>query len=128
MTQTTAARQMVRRGSKSLPVSPMSSPKTSKKIVHQNPYFTGQFTPSLSTTSENKGWFLMSLLGIQREAVSTHSVTSQIDEEAIEAASNITTEPNPLSDNKKINDSPIKILKAKPSELREMNFWSPTSM
>lgn len=107
-----------RRGSKSLPASPLSSPKSMRK-ANANPFFTGQFASNTSTGENNqKGWFLSGLLGIQREsAQSTQSVVSNISEEAeealeIPAPSNKTQKP----------------LQAKPSELREMNFWSPTSM
>lgn len=107
-----------RRGSKSLPASPLSSPKSMRK-AHANPFFTGHFATNSSSGGENnqKGWFLSGLLGIQREsAISTQSVSniSEEAEEALEipAASNKTQKP----------------LQAKPSELREMNFWSPTSM
>lgn len=107
-----------RRGSKSLPASPLSSPKSMRK-ANANPFFTGQFATNSSTGENNqKGWFLSALLGIQREsAISTQSVVSNISEEAeealeISAPSSKTQKP----------------LQAKPSELREMNFWTPTSM
>lgn len=111
-------RYLGRRGSKSLPASPSSSPKSMRK-AHANPFFTGQFATNASTGENNqKGWFLSSLLGIQREsAISTQSVVSNISEEAEEALE------IPASSNKA-----QKPLQAKPSELREMNFWSPTSM
>lgn len=118
------ARTMMRRGSKSLPVSPVGSPKSVRKINY-NPYFT---TYAAAQTAEpQRGWFLSSLLGVQRETISgtsTNSVTSQIEEEAeeiYEHNNNISTDYT-----KKAQTPPV--LKAKPSELREMNFWSPTSM
>lgn len=116
---------MGRRGSKSLPGSPLGSPKTLRR--NPNPYFTGTFTmaavnPSLTgaSTTENsgRGWFLSSLLGVQREAISSTSV-AQISEE---------TEEQLEMSQPKLAAAPQKIIKAKPSELREMNFWSPTSM
>lgn len=112
-------RYMVRRGSKSLPASPSSSPKSMRK-AHANPFFTGQFATSSNTGENNqKSWFLSGLLGIQREsAISTQSVVSNISEEAEEALEI----PAPS------NKTTQKPLQAKPSELREMNFWSPTSM
>lgn len=108
-----------RRGSKSLPASPSSSPKSMRK-AHANPFFTGHFGANASTGENNqKGWFLSGLLGIQRDsAVSTQSVVSNISEEAEEALEI----PAPPSNKQQ------KPLQAKPSELREMNFWSPTSM
>jgi len=111
------SRYMVRRGSKSLPASPSSSPKSMRK-AHANPFFTGQFATNSTGENNQKSWFLSGLLGIQREsAISTQSVVSNISEEAeealeISATSNKTQKP----------------LQAKPSELREMNFWTPTSM
>lgn len=41
---------MMRRGSKSLPASPMGSPKS----VRKNPYFTGIFTSSQNSTEPNR--------------------------------------------------------------------------
>lgn len=119
------SRLMGRRGSKSLPASPLGSPRTIRR--NPNPYFTGTFTmaavnPSVSgaSTTENcsRGWFLSSLLGVQREATSSTSVAhiSEENEEQFEIP-----QPKPAS-------APQKVIKAKPSELREMNFWSPTSM
>lgn len=117
------ARSMMRRGSKSLPASPLGSPKT----VRKNPYFTGTYTTITAGDTEKRGWLLSSLLGIQREATtstSTSSVASQIEEEPedFETNNNITS----TFSSKKPAAKPV--LKAKPSELREMNFWSPTSM
>ncbi|KAJ6649334.1 hypothetical protein Bhyg_04568 [Pseudolycoriella hygida] len=111
-------RYIGRRGSKSLPASPSSSPKSMRK-AHANPFFTGQFATNANTGEGNqKGWFLSGLLGIQRDsAVSTQSVVSNISEEAEEALEIPST-----------TNRAQKPLQAKPSELREMNFWSPTSM
>jgi len=110
---------LVRRGSKSLPASPLGSPKSMRKY-QANPYFTGTFTPA-NQNSEGRGWFLASLLGIQREVTPSSSV-HQIEEESEHFNINNIDQ----SDNTK--DLHKKVLKAKPSELREMNFWSPTSM
>jgi hypothetical protein len=127
------ARTMMRRGSKSLPASPAGSPKTQRKVTY-NPYFTTYATVG---ANENRSWFLTSLLGVQRETVpstSSTSIGSQIDEEAedvYEPKNNSITSNN---NNNNINNSdnlskkPTNVLRAKPSELREMNFWSPTSM
>lgn len=125
-----SSRFMVRRGSKSLPASPLCSPKTMRR--NQNPYFTGTFavaaanqaqaaaasTQASTTENHSRGWFLSSLLGIQREATSTTSVASHISEEGDEA----------LVQQKSTSIGAPKVIKAKPSELREMNFWTPTSM
>jgi hypothetical protein len=118
------ARSMMRRGSKSLPASPLGSPKT----VRKNPYFTGTYTTITAGDTEKRGWLLSSLLGIQRESTtctSTSSVASQIEEEPEDFETNNNTITTTFS-SKKPAANPV--LKAKPSELREMNFWSPTSM
>lgn len=44
------ARSMMRRGSKSLPASPLSSPKTMRK----NPYFTTTYTTITAGATENR--------------------------------------------------------------------------
>lgn len=128
---------MVRRGSKSLPASPLGSPRTMRRS--QNPYFTGTFAivnqnsggnngasvANAPGTSDNyRGWFLSSLLGMQRETMSstTSVASSHISEDG---------ENNMISQSKSSSASAggaPKVIKAKPSELREMNFWSPTSM
>uniref|UniRef100_A0A1L8DD17 Uncharacterized protein n=1 Tax=Nyssomyia neivai TaxID=330878 RepID=A0A1L8DD17_9DIPT len=118
----------MRRGSKSLPASPLGSPKTARKI-NQNPYFaTNQTTLVIG---DQKKWNLSDFLGLQRKAaVSTQSVVSQIDEnaeEALELESKFTNLDQVVGNQGK-NTEPPTVLKAKPSELREMNFWSPTSM
>lgn len=129
--------------SKSLPATPLtspsgtpdSSPKARRKI-HANRYFTGAFVPDKEKYQGN--WILSSILGQSREVI-----TAKIDEED-ELFPDM--EPNkPLNRKKSISSqnltyigkeeksadkSPVygNVLEAKPSELREMNFWSPTSM
>lgn len=124
-----SSRFMVRRGSKSLPASPLGSPKTMRRS--HNPYFTGTFAmvnqqqqqqqPTSSNASDGyRGWFLSSLLGMQRENMS--STTSV-------ASSHISEEGEDLHTQSKSSSAGApKVIKAKPSELREMNFWTPTSM
>lgn len=124
-----SSRFMVRRGSKSLPASPLGSPKTMRRS--HNPYFTGTFaivnqqqqqqqTQATNATDGYRGWFLSSLLGMQRESMS--STTSV-------ASSHISEEGEDLHTQSKSSSAGApKVIKAKPSELREMNFWSPTSM
>ncbi|XP_020280787.1 uncharacterized protein LOC109853273 isoform X2 [Pseudomyrmex gracilis] len=129
--------------SKSLPATPLtsptgtpdSSPKARRK-VHANRYFTGAFIPDKEKYQGN--WILSSILGQSREVI-----TAKIEEED----EHITDwEPRkPLSrkksissqnltyigkEEKSVDKTPIylNVLEAKPSELREMNFWSPTSM
>lgn len=123
-----SSRSMVRRGSKSLPASPLGSPKTMRRS--HNPYFTGTFA-IVNQTSQNsapappsdnyRGWFLSSLLGMQRETMSstTSVASSHISEEGEDALT---------SQSKSSSAGAPKVIKAKPSELREMNFWTPTSM
>lgn len=129
-----SARGVMRRGSKSLPTSPIGSPKTGRKVINYNPYFTTYSQPGTSSV-ENRSWILSSLFGLQRETVYTNSslsVASQIDEDVEEATetnnNNMNNNANIGMDNhKKVGQQKI-TLKAKPNELREMNFWSPTSM
>lgn len=99
-----------------------------------NPYFTGAVDQRAAPPTSG-GWFLSSLLGIQRDvATSTSSVVSNISEEAEEAidvtagASVAASAGTNSSNSAAANFMSSKVLKAKPSELREMNFWSPTSM
>ncbi|KAL6257149.1 hypothetical protein P5V15_012081 [Pogonomyrmex californicus] len=129
--------------SKSLPATPLasptgtpdSSPKARRKI-HTNRYFTGAFVPDKEKYQGN--WILASILGQSREVI-----TAKIDEEDELFAD---MEPRkPLNRKKSISSqnltyigkeeksgdkSPVyvNVFEAKPSELREMNFWSPTSM
>lgn len=118
------SRFMVRRGSKSLPASPLGSPKTMRRS--QNPYFTGTFAIVNQTAQNNggetRGWLLSSLLGMQRETMSstTSVASSHISEEGEDAHS--------MQAKGAAAAAASKFVKAKPSELREMNFWTPTSM
>lgn len=126
--------------SKSLPATPLtspagtpdSSPKARRKI-HANRYFTGAFIPDKEKYQGN--WILSSILGQSREVI-----TAKIEEE------DEPLEPRrPLNRKKSISSQNltyigkeeksadkssvyVNVLEAKPSELREMNFWSPTSM
>lgn len=137
------AETSIKNVSKSLPATPLtsptgtpdSSPKARRKI-HANRYFTGAFIPDREKYQGN--WILSSILGQSREVI-----TAKIEEED----EHITDwEPRkPLNRKKSISSqnltyigkeeksgdkTPIyvNVLEAKPSELREMNFWSPTSM
>lgn len=124
-----SSRHMVRRGSKSLPASPLGSPKTMRRS--HNPYFTGTFAIVNQSSQNNgaapvsdnyRGWFLSSFLGMQRGETmsSTTSVaSSHISEEG---------EDGLTSQSKSSSAGAPKVIKAKPSELREMNSWIPTSM
>ncbi|XP_015592111.1 transcription factor GAGA isoform X2 [Cephus cinctus] len=134
--------EVPKKGSQSLPVTPLASPLStpdsspkSRRKGYTNRYFTGAFIPDKE--KYHGGWILASLLGQSREIVS--SKIEEEDEQAIEAVP-----PKSLNRKKSIStqnlsylgsdDKAIKnavytnVLQAKPSELREMNFWSPTSM
>lgn len=127
--------------SKSLPATPItsptvtpdSSPKVRRKVIHSNRYFTGPFVPDKE--KYHGSWILGSLLGQSREIVTTR----------IEEENELSVEPDPrnmtLNRKKSISSqnltyvgkessdgSSTSVLENKASELREMNCWSPTSM
>ncbi|KAK9884788.1 hypothetical protein WA026_009013 [Henosepilachna vigintioctopunctata] len=105
-----------RRGSKSLPASPSGSPRHSPKCGRRmNKYFTGPFVES---EKHQGSWILSNLLGA-REKISQSC--DMIAEEESE-------DPMSSSEKKKNDRKKRSLLVPKPSELREMNFWSPTSM
>lgn len=99
-----------RRGSKSLPSSPISQ---RKQLAHK--YFTGAFVDN-SGDKPQGSWILSTFLG-KRDNISK-SVMTLTEEDQMDGDVTI--------DKKKSTSG--QIFKAKPSELREMNFWSPTSM
>ncbi|XP_045460166.1 uncharacterized protein LOC123670684 isoform X2 [Harmonia axyridis] len=110
---------MLRRGSKSLPASPLGSPRESPKARRKyNKYFTGAFVDA--DTKHQGSWLLSNLLA-RRENVSQSC--DLIAEEESEDTKSLHPEEviTPI-----IKKKPT--LVPKPSELREMNFWSPTSM
>ena len=92
-----------RRNSKSLPASPLSSPKINRK----NPYFTDPFAKPNETTSS----WISSIMG-QRKSIEN------------------LIEPNADSSNSDNNSSPrmSRHNQEHPPELRELNCWSPVSM
>ncbi|XP_015439356.1 PREDICTED: uncharacterized protein LOC107194273 [Dufourea novaeangliae] len=139
------AESQPKKGSKSLPATPLTSPAGSpdsspKARRRSNRYFTGPFFPDRE--KYQGGWILASILGQSREIV-----TAKIDEED---ESSIDASPPPpsrlLNRKKSISSQNLtyvgaeeqsvaeksavysNVFQAKPSELREMNFWSPTSM
>lgn len=108
----------LRRGSKSLPASPLGSPSSSPKSSRRiNKYFTGPFVD----TENHSNWILSNLLS-KRQALSQ---TSILEEEHV--STNISSKPS-SSDDVSSGTKKSLIFVPKPSELREMNFWSPTSM
>ncbi|KAL5244531.1 hypothetical protein ACI65C_011941 [Semiaphis heraclei] len=98
-----------RRNSKSLPASPISSPPGSPRMIRKNPYFTAPFQEESSGDKHGSSWILSNLF--------SHRVDSQEELSDKEYK----RFPKPLS-------SSNLSIKPKPSELREMNFWTPTSM
>jgi len=176
----------VRRGSKSLPASPLGSPSHSPESSPQtrrrvyNRYFTGAFTferanvhatvGQESGTKYSGSWLLSGLLGQQQRdnlSDSQDSITIPEEEQEREVSkrSGPRGEVNLSSPDMRRNKSMTtlvsqvlsedpkgtqdvevgvdaaavaggcdsltqanKTFRAKPSELREMNFWSPTSM
>lgn len=115
-----------RRGSKSLPSSPLVSPNTSptSKRKLANKYFTGPFTDA---DKYQGSWILSNLLG-KRETISRSVgviAEEEVKEEMTKGISEISLD---ATQNNKTAISSKNIYRAKPSELREMNFWSPTSM
>ncbi|XP_023938533.1 uncharacterized protein LOC112046194 isoform X2 [Bicyclus anynana] len=134
-----------RRGSKSLPATPAHSPPTSptsRRKMNYNRYFTSPFEPVEDANS--RSWLTMALLGFKKDM--NASTSTLAEEDAIEnrlhgtlAESVENLGPAPKAEVKVLSNeskSPQpKSFKAstssilpKPSELREMNFWSPTSM
>ena len=99
-----------RRNSKSLPASPLASPKISRK----NPYFTDPFAKPYETYDGKPSW----VLSILSQRKSIEDLTSNTESSASENNS-----PNIIRRNQKFHEP-----QPKPSELREMNFWSPVSM
>lgn len=156
-----------RRGSKSLPASPISSPQTSPKsgrrAANQNTVIHNRyFTPTMMTSSSqeasgfSRGSILSRLLGVDG-SVSRHRVHTEESEEEVNDSISSPTETKvvdlrrnkstsallakgmerPLDElrgmptSEVISESvvhKVTVIKPKPSELREMNFWSPTSM
>jgi len=100
-----------RRNSKSLPASPLSSPK----LRRRNPYFAAPFERPVKS-----GW-LMSLLS-QRKSVEDITALSSEGESPPSGRKDGATNYGQYEKVSLLRTEP------KPSELREMNFWAPTSM
>lgn len=112
-----------RRGSKSLPVTPISSPQGSPKSRRRlggNKYFTGPFVDN-----ENHGgsWILQGLLSKRDVSQSVSLIAEESTKGELEKAIS-ELHMNESKPERKVK----KEFKAKPSEFRELNFWSPTSM
>uniref|UniRef100_A0A146L7E8 Uncharacterized protein n=1 Tax=Lygus hesperus TaxID=30085 RepID=A0A146L7E8_LYGHE len=111
-------RLRVRRNSKSLPASPQSSPK----IFRKNPFFTNIFfgsTELVNVAEESK----TVMRTVSTEDARLDSWSSRVARAFSDGDSPPATARVPEA-----ATAAAKALKAKPSELREMNFWSPTSM
>lgn len=140
-------------GSKSLPATPLTSPMTTPDIspkvrrkLHSNRYFTGPFVPDRE--KYQGGWILASLLGQSRDIFTTKIEEEEEEEEEKKKKKNnnnngldIVPPKSALNRKKSISSQNLtyiskeeksavytNVFQAKPSELREMNFWSPTSM
>ncbi|KAL4713190.1 hypothetical protein ACJJTC_018835 [Scirpophaga incertulas] len=134
-----------RRGSKSLPVTPAHSPPSSptgRRKMIGNRFFTSPFEPV--EDANNRSWLTMALLGLKKDL--TTSTSTLAEEDALEmrlhgtlAESVENLGPAPKDRNSKMSaqeqvmqqpkpTKPTSTIRPKPSELREMNFWSPTSM
>lgn len=136
--------------SKSLPVTPIASPTStpegspkSRRRVNGNRYFTGSFIPE----KYQGGWLLTKILSNSREIIGNkidegdEAASEVIPHRALTRKKSISSQNlSYLGKDDVSTDKPIKItgtststpqavtLQVEPSELREMNFWSPTSM
>lgn len=114
-----AARQ--RRNSKSLPASPHGSPR----MLRRNPYFTSILLGSNDKLENNNetfvksGWLTNILGGVRDSQEDLHSNNND---------DNLRFSDQEEQDSPPLKPKGVQTFKAKPSELREMNFWSPTSM
>ncbi|GBP90537.1 hypothetical protein EVAR_65248_1 [Eumeta japonica] len=135
-----------RRGSKSLPATPSHSPPSSpnsRRKKNGNKYFTSPFEPVEDGTG--RSWLAMALLGYKKDL--TTSTSTLAEEDALEvrlqggtlAESVESLGPAPRNREVRLtggetatqqpkHTKPAHNFLPKPSELREMNFWSPTSM
>ncbi|XP_053604631.1 uncharacterized protein LOC128671849 isoform X2 [Plodia interpunctella] len=137
-----------RRGSKSLPASPSHSPRgspTSRRKMTANRYFTSPFEPS--PDGSGRSWLTMALLGFKKDHNASTSTLAEEDALEVrlhgslaESVERLGPAPRkeplvppapPAPPAAAPEPRPVKAahsLRPKPSELREMNFWSPTSM
>lgn len=134
-----------KKGSKSLPATPLTSPSgspntspKSRRRVPSNRYFTGPLLPDRE--KYQGGWILASIFGRSREIVTgkineedeTSTEISAVPPRALTRKKSISSQNLTYigSDEKSVDKSAVysNVFQAKPSELREMNFWFPTSM
>ncbi|KAF6199238.1 hypothetical protein GE061_007263 [Apolygus lucorum] len=114
-------RLRVRRNSKSLPASPQTSPK----IFRKNPFFTNIFFGSselVNVAEESKT--------VTRTVSTEDARLDSWSARVAQAFDSPPAAPKVPEATTRVSEATAaaKALKAKPSELREMNFWSPTSM
>uniref|UniRef100_A0A224XGR7 Uncharacterized protein n=1 Tax=Panstrongylus lignarius TaxID=156445 RepID=A0A224XGR7_9HEMI len=139
--------QRIRRNSKSLPASPQTSPK----LLRKNPYFTNIIFGSTETV-DNETTSSSVMRGSVEELGKWARVNRKFNDIETAGNNNITTTSSTVTHHHQqlqkttltrqmFTPSPpttapaagsgfgqVVTLKAKPSHLREMNFWSPTSM
>ncbi|XP_026749145.1 uncharacterized protein LOC113509918 [Galleria mellonella] len=134
-----------RRGSRSLPATPVHSPNsspTSRRKMGGNRFFTSPYEPM--EDSSNRSWLTMALLGFKKDLTTSTSTLAEEDALETRLKGNLAESVESLGPAPKGKDAKLispetssqqpKLLKQgssfrpKPSELREMNFWSPTSM
>lgn len=140
-----AGHRSSRRGSKSLPATPAHSPRcspTSRRKINANRYFTNPFEPIEDFGS--RSWLSVALLGFKKDLNTSTSTLAEEDAlevrlqggtlaESVESLGPLprAKEPQLLTHEMPAQPKPMKQSHGflpKPSELREMNFWSPTSM
>lgn len=113
-----------RRGSKSLPASPIGSPKEKRRA---NKYFTSPFIENngdKGAVNTGGSWILSNLLARREISQSVGYINEETKEELEHGVSSMSIDE--ITSKSTANKSHT--FTAKPSELREMNFWSPTSM
>lgn len=132
-----------RRGSKSLPATPAQSPPgspTGRRRMNANRYFTSPFEQT--EEGSNRSWLTMALLGFKKDLTTSTSTLAEEDtletrlQGLAESVENLGPAPKGKEQQQMPHESvpqaqakPAKAtIRPKPSELREMNFWSPTSM
>uniref|UniRef100_A0A023F7E9 Uncharacterized protein n=2 Tax=Triatoma infestans TaxID=30076 RepID=A0A023F7E9_TRIIF len=142
--------QRIRRNSKSLPASPQTSPK----LLRKNPYFTNIIFGSTEAVDNIETNSSSVIRGSVEELGKWARVNRKLNEIDTGNITTTTTSSNTVTHHQYLQDTTIKrqmftpspptaaaaaaaagsgfgqvvTLKAKPSHLREMNFWSPTSM
>ncbi|XP_059057302.1 uncharacterized protein LOC131850917 isoform X2 [Achroia grisella] len=134
-----------RRGSRSLPATPAHSPPSSpnsRRKMAGNRYFTSPFEPAEDSSS--RSWLTMALLGFKKDLATSTSTLAEEDgietrlqgtlAESVESLGPAPKGKDPKLISNEVSTQHPKLLKPahsfrpKPSEMREMNFWSPTSM